>query len=131
MREVEEGVDSLRHIVDEMSRCLELQTKAERMGGFGFISRNLENDEIWMSEGTYKIFGLRRKSKLAQDELIAAVVHPEDVDFVTEALATAIAGASMTSSTEWSIQTGKSGSSIQRYNTLRVTCFTRPSCLAQ
>jgi PAS domain-containing protein len=75
-----------------MSRAIDLQTTAERMGGFGFIVRNLENDEMWLSEGIYKILGLRRKSKLAQNELIRAVVHPGDVDVVTEALATAIAG---------------------------------------
>jgi PAS domain-containing protein len=92
MREIEESIDNLRRTADEMSRDIELLTIAERMGGFGFIVRNLENDEIWLSEGVYKIFGLRRKSKLAQTELIATVAHPDDVDLVTEAVATAVAG---------------------------------------
>ncbi len=44
MREVEESIDHLRRVTDEMSRGMELLTQAERMGGFGFLVWNMDND---------------------------------------------------------------------------------------
>jgi PAS domain-containing protein len=92
MREVEESVDHLRRVTAEMSRGLELMTEAEWMGGFGILIWNLETNEMWLSEGAYKIFGLKRKSALTQPELVGSVNHPDDVEALEEGLAATVAG---------------------------------------
>jgi PAS domain S-box-containing protein len=60
------------------------------MGGFGVVIRNLETNEVWVSEGAYRIFGLRRLSAMSSAELVNAVVHPEDVEAVQAVLATGV-----------------------------------------
>jgi PAS domain S-box-containing protein len=90
MREIEQSVDALRRTVSEMSRGLRLQTEAEWMGGFGVLIRSIETKEVWVSEGAYRIFGLRRLSAMSSDELVGTVVHPEDVEAVQAVLATGV-----------------------------------------
>jgi PAS domain S-box-containing protein len=90
MREIEQSIDALRRTGSEMSRGLRLQTEAEWMGGFGVVIRNLETNEVWVSEGAYRIFGLRRLSAMSSAELVNAVVHPEDVEAVQAVLATGV-----------------------------------------
>jgi len=51
MQGIEQSVDALRRTVSEMSRGLSLWAEAERKGGFGFGERNLETNEMWLSEG--------------------------------------------------------------------------------
>jgi PAS domain S-box-containing protein len=92
MREIEQIVDALRRTASEMSRGLGLQTEAEWMGGFGVVIRNLETNEVWVSEGAYRIYGLRRLSAMSSAELVGTVVHPEDVEAVQAALATGVEG---------------------------------------
>jgi len=79
-----------------MSRGVELQARAEEMGGFGFLIWDLETDEMWLSEGAYKVLGLRRLSAMASPELIANVMRTDDREqidgLLEESLATAIAG---------------------------------------
>jgi PAS domain S-box-containing protein len=90
VREIEQSIDALRRTGSEMSRGLRLQTEAEWMGGFGVVIRNLETNEVWVSEGAYRIFGLRRLSAMSSAELVNAVVHPEDVEAVQAVLATGV-----------------------------------------
>jgi PAS domain S-box-containing protein len=90
MREIEQSIDALRRTGSEMSRGLRLQTEAEWMGGFGVVIRNLETNEVWVSEGAYRIYGLRRLSAMSSAELVNAVVHPEDVEAVQAVLATGV-----------------------------------------
>jgi len=92
MREIEESIDQLRRASDEMSRGMDLLTLAERMGGFGFLVWNLETDELWVSEGVYEVYGIRRKTALTKPKLLATSVHADDRDEVGEALAAAAAG---------------------------------------
>lgn len=92
MREIEESIDQLRRASDEMSRGMDLLTLPERMGGFGFLVCNLETDELWVSEGVYEVYGMRRKTALTTPELIATRVHADDIEEVGEALAAAAAG---------------------------------------
>ncbi len=92
MREIEESIDQLRRISDEMSRGLDFLTQAERMSGFGFIVWDLETDKLWLSEGVYEIYGIRRKTALTTPDLIANNVPADDREAVGEGLAAAIAG---------------------------------------
>jgi PAS domain S-box-containing protein len=92
MREIEQSVDGLRRTVSEMARGLKLQTEAEWMGGFGTTVWNLETNDIWISEGAYRIFGLRRLSAVSEPELVATVVHPEDVEAVETGLVAVLEG---------------------------------------
>jgi PAS domain-containing protein len=93
VREIEQSVDVLRRTTTVMSRALSLWTEAERKGGFGIGERNLETGELWMSEGVYTIFGLRRLSALAREtpeEIHVKVLHPDDVESVEAAVAKAL-----------------------------------------
>jgi hypothetical protein len=93
MREIEQSVDDLRRTVSEMSRGLSLQATAERMGGFGFVTLDLETGDYWLSEGIYEIIGLRRLSALSkkpQMELVANLVHPDDIETVKTGQAAAV-----------------------------------------
>jgi PAS domain-containing protein len=93
MREIEQSVDDLLRTVSEMSRGLSLQTQAEWMGGFGTHVLNLETGELWISEGSYRIAGLRRLSAVSaksEAELWAEVVHPDDLEAVQTTWAMAI-----------------------------------------
>jgi hypothetical protein len=85
MRQIEQSLDGLRRIDREISRGLSLQSTAERMGGFGFVTRDLETGDYWLSEGIYEIIGLRRLSALAkkpQKNMMVDLVHPDDLEAV-------------------------------------------------
>jgi hypothetical protein len=93
MQEIEQSVDALRHTVSKMSRALSLWTEAECKGGFGIGERNLETGELWMSEGIYTIFGMRRLSATAPmtpAEIHVKVMHPDDLEATQAAFAKAI-----------------------------------------
>jgi PAS domain S-box-containing protein len=93
MREIEESVDALRHTITAMSRALSLWTEAERKGGFGIGELDLETGELWWSEGSYTILGLRRLSALPRmtpEELPLRFVHPDDLEAAQAALAKAL-----------------------------------------
>jgi len=95
MQEIEQSIDALRGATTGMSRALSLWTEAERKGGFGISERNLETSEIWMSEGVYTIFGLRRLSAAVREtpaEIHREVLHPDDIEPVEAAFAKAIEG---------------------------------------
>jgi PAS domain S-box-containing protein len=82
MQDIEQSIDALHRTTTEMSRGLSLQTEAEWMGGFGTAVWDLETNEMWLSEGVYRIFGMRRMSTLSQPDLMRTVVHPEDLEAV-------------------------------------------------
>jgi hypothetical protein len=93
MREVEQSVDALHRITTEMSRGLSLQAEAERMGGFGTTTLNLEIGELWMSEGVYHIIGRRRLSAVSKKsvaELWGGLLHPDDLEAVQATWAMAV-----------------------------------------
>ncbi len=96
MRQFEEVVNNLRRVIDEMSRGVELQAKAEEMGGFGMLIWDLESDQMWLSEGAYRVLGLRRLSAMAEPELVSAVMRTDNRErtdeLLEESLAAAIAG---------------------------------------
>jgi hypothetical protein len=99
MREIDQSVDDLRGTVSEMSRGLSLQATAERMGGFGFVTRDLETGDYWLSEGVYEIIGLRRLSALAkksQENMMVDLVHPDDLEAVLTAAAAVTSGGAET-----------------------------------
>jgi PAS domain-containing protein len=76
-----------------MSRGLSLWTEAERMGGFGISERNLETGELWMSEGAYTLFGIRRLSaavRATREETLVKVSHRDDLESVQAAIAKAV-----------------------------------------
>jgi hypothetical protein len=93
MWEVEQSVNALHRITTEMSRGLSLQAEAERMGGFGTTTLNLETGELWMSEGVYHIIGRRRLSAVSKKsvaELWDDLLHPDDLEAVQATWAMAV-----------------------------------------
>jgi len=62
------------------------------MGGFGYTVRNLETNETWISEGAYRIFGLRRLSATAIREHLASLLHPDDLKAMEEGVTAAVKG---------------------------------------
>ena len=62
------------------------------MGGFGTLIWNLKTDEMYLSEGIYRIFGIKRTSKLAVAELVTSAVHPDDMEAANASLAAAAGG---------------------------------------
>ncbi len=92
MQEFEDTTAALRRSVSEMSRGLKLMTEAEWMGGFGVVSRDLETGQIWMSEGAYRILGVKRRSRYAGVELTRSVTHPDDLEATIAAIEGAIQG---------------------------------------
>jgi hypothetical protein len=93
MQEIEQSVDALRRTLTGMSRGLKLQTEAELMGGFGTTIRDLETGELWMSEGTHKILGIRRLSAVSPkspEEVWVAYIHPDDLETARTALTTVV-----------------------------------------
>jgi PAS domain S-box-containing protein len=92
VREIDQSVDALRRTVSDRSRGLSLQTEAEWMGGFGIAVWDLETNEMWLSEGVYRIFGMRRMTTLSQLDLMLTVVHPKDLEAVRARSAAGIEG---------------------------------------
>ena len=76
-----------------MCQGFSLQTEAEWLGGFGSTMLNLETGELWISEGAYRIAGLRRLSAVSAKsdlELLPDLVHPDDVEAVQARRAIAV-----------------------------------------
>jgi hypothetical protein len=99
MREIEQSVEDLRRTMSEISRGLSLQSTAERMGGFGFVTRDLETGDYWLSEGIYEIIGMRRLSALAkksQKSMMVDLVHPDDLEAVLTTAAAVTSGGAET-----------------------------------
>jgi len=93
MQEIEQSIDALRRTTNTMSRALSLWTEAERNGGFGIGERNLETGELWLSEGVYTIFGMRRLSAtvpMTPAEIHVKVMHQDDLEATQAAFAKAI-----------------------------------------
>jgi hypothetical protein len=66
--------------------------KAQRVAKMGFLDWDLEKDEIFWSEEVYWIFGVDPQQRILTIESTLGMAHPEDVDFVQEALDLAIRG---------------------------------------
>lgn len=66
--------------------------KAERVARMGFLDWNLKTDQVYMSDGIFRLFGLEPGEKLTAPELTKKVVHPDDLDFVREKLEAAVQG---------------------------------------
>ncbi len=76
-----------------MCQGFSLQTETEWLGGFGNTITNPETGELWISEGAYRIAGLRRLSAVSAKsdvELLADLVHPDDVEAVQARRAIAV-----------------------------------------
>ncbi len=80
MLEYEQTVSSLRRSISEMSRGMKLMADAEWMAGFGTAIWDLETNELWLSEGLYKIIGRKRTSKFGVNEMLETVIRPEDME---------------------------------------------------
>jgi len=93
MWDIKHACDALRRATCEMCQGFSLQTEAEWLGGFGTTMLNLETGELWISEGAYRIDGLRRLSAVSTKsdvELSADLVHPDDAEAVQARRAIAV-----------------------------------------
>ena len=65
---------------------------AQHIAHLGYWERDLENDSVYWSEETYRIFGLPPQQGAINFDQFRRLIHPEDRDRVTQASAKAIAG---------------------------------------
>jgi len=66
--------------------------KAQRVARMGFLDWDLKTDEIKLSEEIVRLYGLDPDEKWTTPELMARVVHADDLEFVQENLDLAISG---------------------------------------
>ena len=56
--------------------------KALRVAGIGFLDWNLKTNEIFLSDEVYRLYGLKPDKARATPELVAKIVHPNDLVYV-------------------------------------------------
>lgn len=66
-----------------------LLAEAEQIGQFGSWETDLKTLEVTWSAGLYRIYGFDRATTRASRELMFSMIHPDDVDAVREAIASA------------------------------------------
>ncbi|MFC5526168.1 EAL domain-containing protein [Rhodanobacter ginsengisoli] len=66
--------------------------KAQQVAHIGFIEWNLKTDAIYCSDEAYRIYGLVRETEFMGPDMIARVVHPDDLELVRSGLERAILG---------------------------------------
>jgi diguanylate cyclase (GGDEF)-like protein/PAS domain S-box-containing protein len=66
--------------------------KAQQVAQLGFIEWNLKTDAIYCSDEAYRIYGLVRETEFLGPDMIARVVHEDDLELVRSGLERAILG---------------------------------------
>lgn len=64
--------------------------KAQNVAGMGFLDWNLQTNEIELSEEVVNLYGLEKGKNWVTPDLVASVVHPDDLTFVQQNLELAI-----------------------------------------
>ncbi len=90
-REIVQRTRAETALLDSETRLL----TAQEVARLGFLDWNLETDNVDYSDETLHLFGISREDALTTpDQLIAAVVHPEDQALVRKRLTEAAQGVS-------------------------------------
>ena len=81
-------IDSKQALLDSNKRLL----KAQHVARMGFLSWNLKTDRILLSEEIIYLYGLDPAKKWLTPDLVAQVVHPDDLNYVQSNLEMAVKG---------------------------------------
>ncbi len=65
---------------------------AQRVACLGFFEWNLNTDTMFCSDEAYRLWGLQCEAGFASPDIIAKVVHPDDLEMVQDALQKVILG---------------------------------------
>ncbi|MFV2081392.1 MAG: response regulator [bacterium] len=94
---VESALERMRIIeekniaVEEMKKSRESLARAQEIAHLGSWDWNIEKDDLKWSEEVYRIFGLEPKDFDPSYETFLEFVHPDDREFVTDAIERALA----------------------------------------
>ncbi len=66
--------------------------KAQEVAHLGFIEWNLKTNTMYCSDEAYRLWGIERAAEFVRPDIIAKVVHPDDLEMVQSALERAILG---------------------------------------
>ncbi|MFH2025821.1 MAG: response regulator [bacterium] len=68
--------------------------KAQQVARMGFLDVNLKTNEVYWSDEIYRLYGVNPQEQKASFELTKQIAHPDDLDFVTKGIDSAIQGIS-------------------------------------
>jgi len=76
----------------QIEKFAKLSSKAQSVGRIGFLNWDLKTNEIELSNEMLDLYGLDKKKRFTTPELIASVVHPDDLEMVQKNLEMAVRG---------------------------------------
>lgn len=88
LRDITEQKETEQGLQESAQRLL----KAEQVAKMGFLDWNLKTDQVYMSDGILRLFGLEPGERFSAAELAERTVHPDDLELVRKKLESAIQG---------------------------------------
>ncbi|MFV1980324.1 MAG: PAS domain S-box protein, partial [Rhodothermia bacterium] len=88
VRDITERKRAEHELWENRSRLL----KAQRIAKMGFLNWDLRTDEVDLSDEIIRLYGLDPETKWTAPDLVAHVIHPEDLEFVKSELQAAVTG---------------------------------------